>query len=1219
MADDTFKTKFQPLALQYVLLDENNNAKERDIAKQAATIIAENASDPKNTRLAIGEWVKSVDRWVTQGDDVEGNLIMRARALDFLATTLEVLREEDFSLKAAQIGLLVSYFASLFDSSHRAGIAASAKALRCLVDMKHFQPTKADTIIQNICKLGDDFKKQTPATRRQIYELIMKLLKDSTVADALNSQYAGMCGFMIPILDLCRNERDPENLMKWFEILTYFLQNFSPPEEVTTQAFKAFSAYFPIALRASATPSGITADDLKSAVRSCFAAHHRVAGHAIPFLVNKLDQGDAVTVAVKVDILQTLDACLLQYGRPEQNIVPYVDQIWGSLKYEVRNGEVADTIKATLKVITSLSKRLSEEDLRSFVASAWRDLSEDISNQAYTAQAGRLLVAIAGATIQSFSLITAQLLPLLQTTLKSTTSASHLQQLLALLNSVLRLRVHLVDGLNHSSSQNGQDDGADGCLKDELFGDSLFQQIYAPQWHKSLASQPPTEYVSVLKETIEGLAVLVAQKTSNTKSPGRLCSDATCKEVFSWLAKPVIRCPLQGTHLFEAQGDSIDTAITQEIRTVAAEALADAVPHYPSAFEDLLRAFLSSFHVAYKQNPTGQRPTGAPVARELINVSGTLCRIMESPSATATQLYVMQISTINAMLTGLRQSLSSKAEPLFCTSFLMALRQAIGSTIASAARDMEKSRFTDDFYWDFETNVERDDTPWIQWGQDDLTTGLLNRGLEESGQDDANVFRGRVAYCLWVVKQLYRRFTRVVDVDVKEDDAKEVADSISITVHVGIAKDFSDTQGAIWDDRILQHLASMATVVVRFLSKEEQSSLRLFQGAFNMFHDVAGRLTPVKTVFSDLDEHRTAMLSLGVIQAIYPEAIGCEEYCQALDDLCDIVGSPNSPCSPLAKGALDATLTALANRLPIKGNKEASEQRKKCIDMLMAYLNHFVIAKDGTMNKEDEGFAVQIFRSVMHFLAGDVRRFPVPGINPRLLDFVCSDKIFQHCLGRQFARYFELLFTEHDCLAPENHADVKKLSGSWLYHKAAQPYLPLCFPGLTTPDRLTAISRSVAIVGLLKQLGYERYGDDVEEVIRVCLSSLTYFVVGVEIISVLSVLHQVLDANPSALRNHLATLVPKLATVYEMAKNVAEIKERTNNGAPELDATASQAVECRSLALGFLSRLPVSFEAQYLLPLRQGSLRPLQVACGDPSRLIRRIALNARQGWERLA
>jgi DNA repair/transcription protein MET18/MMS19 len=188
----------------------------------------------------------------------------------------------------------------MFSYDHKAGITASAKALRQLYSMKGFKPDMGAKILEDVCKIKEDFRLQTAVTRLEIYELFLNLVQDPAVSSELKHKYGPSCGFVVDLLQLCQSERDPRNLMVWFKILALLTKDFDPSPEVTEEIFKVFSAYFPISLRSSATPIGITADDLKEAVRSCFSAHQRVANLAFPFLIQKLDQGDAVTVAVKV-------------------------------------------------------------------------------------------------------------------------------------------------------------------------------------------------------------------------------------------------------------------------------------------------------------------------------------------------------------------------------------------------------------------------------------------------------------------------------------------------------------------------------------------------------------------------------------------------------------------------------------------------------------------------------------------------------------------------------------------------------------------------------------------------------------------------------------------------------------------------------------------------------------------------------------------------------
>ncbi|KAI8958781.1 Dos2-interacting transcription regulator of RNA-Pol-II-domain-containing protein [Daldinia sp. FL1419] len=1181
--------KFDDLALQYVLADENEQ--EQAISEKAAIGIQESA----NSRIAVGQWVASINRWIQPGDDSndDDNFISRAKALDFLASTLGVLKKRDVHLKPEQVKLLVAFFGSLFSSDHRAGVTASAKALRHLVSMKSFQPTLGNDIITNVCKLGDDFKLQTPVTRLELYELFLSLLQDPAVANDLEYSHGNTCGFMTSLLDLCRNERDPQNLMKWFETLKIFLQNFSPSEDITLEVFKTFSAYFPISLRSTAAPSGITADDLKGAVRSCFAAHYRVAHHAIPYLINKLDQGDAVTVAVKVDILQTLDACLVQYEHPKQSVVPFVDQIWSSLKYEVRNGEIPDTIKATLKVIRSLTSRLDEDELRSFLASAWRDLVEDISSPTYTAQAGRLLVAISGAGFQPFASIVPQAMSHIQTTLRHTQSISHKQELVALLNSILTIRSHLVDTLKDKPNA----DSNQGLLKDELFGDSLFSEVYAPLWEEISGAQV-AEQVGVFKKILEGLAALVGQRSSDSTPSSQLCSPATCEKIFSWLASPSITYPLEGKRFNETNDDT-----NQDIRDSAVSALKEAVPLYPPSFQLLLQQYLSSFKVAYQQQLV---PHELPLEIKL--VAGTLCEISNSNLQQNQSLLTNTISLINVLLEGLLWILSEKAPIRYWTAFICSIHLSIVQSLDSTSKQTlatsqpKLHSITKEWYTQFTRNIDNSGAAKLDSNKSgDLE--LITKVPEGLEVNEIGVHQQLLAYSLSVVEQLYRRFTTV----------QHSSGESNKRLQIRLGEDFKGEHDSnIEQDICLHQLGLLAASVVRALSEDEQQALDLSKDAFILFHSIeaANEDLPLEAIgVSPLDEYRTAPLSMGILQGLFPGVMSAEHHASALGNTCTILTTVPSPCSDTTRAALDIILTILSNKLRLEeenNTKEKLQIQQNLIDALSSIWN------------QDSESSVRVFRSILHFLAGDVARFrSSPDTHNSLLKVVCEKAPLDPTIGRQLARSFEVLVSPKECLEKENHAIRKRLSGEWLYFKAVQPYLKECFPN-SGVDEAVAINRAVMVFAILKHLKYEQYSSDIEQIVRIGIRSLSTFAAGVEMESCLNVLLQVLEKEPNALKEHLSGLISGMIVVYETARKGSKTTGSSGN-TTIVKTKEKERVLCRKFALEFFQKLPSSYESQYLVPHRQQLLRPLSAACGDPVREVRRTALGARKAWEGLA
>lgn len=248
----------------------------------------------------------------------------------------------------------------MFEVDHKAGILASANALSRIVAMKSFQKQGGNDIIKKVCALKDDFPRQVSKTRLAIYELVRLLMTTPEVSSDLQHKHGSSAGFMIDLLQLCRSERDPECLMVWFDILKVFLIEYSPSKEVLDEVYGAFKLYFPIALpRASQT--GITPEDLKLQLRKCFSATHLLSDQTIPFLLGKLDQGDGVTVNVKVNpifIVTILLTHLLILFRltfsklSEHAWMSIVTPINLSLRMRAKSGAVSSTRCAMVRLRT---------------------------------------------------------------------------------------------------------------------------------------------------------------------------------------------------------------------------------------------------------------------------------------------------------------------------------------------------------------------------------------------------------------------------------------------------------------------------------------------------------------------------------------------------------------------------------------------------------------------------------------------------------------------------------------------------------------------------------------------------------------------------------------------------------------------------------------------------------------------------------------------------
>ncbi|KAI1426428.1 Dos2-interacting transcription regulator of RNA-Pol-II-domain-containing protein [Xylaria sp. FL1777] len=1181
--------RFDELALKYVLADKDEQDR---ISEQAAQAI----EDSTNKRVTVGQWAASVHQWLqASGDD---DLISRGKALDFLASTLQVLSRRADTLNADQVKLLVTFFCSLFENDHKAGVTASTKALRQLVLTKHFQPTLSYEILQSVSKLGHDFKLQAPTTRLEIYHLFWSLLE--ILAGAYDSEHwqDDTNGFILDLLDLCRNERDPENLMMWFAILKAFLQDFNPSTDVTSEIFKTFSAYFPISLRSSAIPSTVTTDNLKVALRSCFSAHCRVASLSIPFLVDKLDKVDQ-TVAVKVDILLTLDACLLKYDHPKQSVIPHADQIWGSLKYEVRNGEIQDIIKATLKVLYSLTKRLDEEHAQSFLDNTWRDLKEDISDSKYTAQAGRLLIAIVGASPQSFALLIPRALEHIKKTIKHNTSVIHKRHLMALMSSIVNLRLHLVPDLDFNRSESE----AVVVLSDDLFGDSLFNDLYLPFWREHSLSSSPVEYIGILREAMPGLGALVGQMSSGKVPIRRLCSDSTCETIIGLLAKPVIMCPLDSPRFF----DLVEERVPQDLLDAGEEAVRNAVSLYPPSFRYLLAQYLRSVKTAYQIQP---RPYD--LSLQIRNVSSTLCAVIHSGTLKPEVCWLHEAALINTFLQGLQWMLSERADPKFLVVFIDAIHLTLRRALKQGSIWDTSPKLTKEQFQDLSQIFETYDVPRV----DSNRVGKIEAlEIGETGPK-----RPRSAYCLFVVQQLYRRFTTVSTIFNK---LKVVALSRDL--------DGSNPELVARQDILLNQLGQLAASVVRALSEEEQKALDLDSEAFCLFYAPNGDSTHKSALpwsVSPANDFRTAPLSLGIIQGLWPGAIRTEVHLTALNDLTAPLVTIPMPCSEAARAAMDALICVLSNKFDTKKNSTLMGHRVHTQQPLIMKMHELM---DNRRVTDDTDSKLRIFRSVLHYLAGEIAR-PLTGPDDQnpLLTFIIANGPVDIMMGRVLAQNLGLLVMPRECLSDINHPIRKKLGPGWFYHRYVIPYLDRCLPELGAEER-EATNRAVSIFSILRHLDHNVYASETARIVRIGIRSLSTFKVGIETESLLAVLLHILDKDPDELRGHLAALIQGLIALYGMARNVADAArfelyaggEEGENAyqskTSRISARERDPVATRMYTLQFFQKLTESkYDTHLLLPYRRDLLRPLATACGDSVREIRRTALKARQAWEGL-
>ncbi|GKT63500.1 DNA repair transcription protein [Colletotrichum tofieldiae] len=1165
---------FRKLALEFVLSDDTE--RQAAITQEAASAI-EAAPRPSNP---VARWVESIRPWMPSANDdqmedgedgeASGDVIARSKALSFLAGTLDHLDPE--FLKPDQ-----AFFGSMFKVDHKAGILPAAKALQRTASMKNFQPQKGNDIIQSVCSLSDDFKAQVADTRAAVYELLDHLITNPDVVNDLQYQHGTTSGFITDLLQLCRNERDPRCLMTWFKILKVFLSEYSPAPEVVDEIFGIFSAYFPISLRTSQHPSGITADDLKLALRACFSAHHRVAGKAIPYLLGRLDQPDSVTVNVK---------------------------IWSSLKYEVRNGEIEDTINATLEVIRTISKRLTGDELRDFALAVQRDCLEDLSNPIYTAASGKLLISVHSAKPAAFALMVAPSVTHVKENLRHTKSPEHTKNLLILLNSLLELRQALIGGGVQLSVED-----AEAFKATEPMLAPLHNQTYLPLFRKALEDTAQKEDIAIGQQAIKGLGLMPTM----TEARSELENDA----VFA-LQKALMAYP-QGR----------------------AEVIKDCFR--------LCESYLAS---PERESP----PTVAPVLQERVQRLAFICCYELPRQGDVLSGYT---SYLSAILVILHSVLDSKAHSrlwwILASGIHLAMRLCQSAVEASHPRS-KTNNFDDKRFSLTWFNYVANRYPDLPRFDDSIVSNDGEDAMEideqaKSGRDDVNDLHGEfILVSLFVVRQLYRRATKIISYD---DDA-ELSLALSDDF---ISKDLDDRK---IEDNYLHILSDMATFVIQQMTELEQTRLLLNEEVVTLFrgddeyhhpephtdhrwHNAELRdamlrtwapqasysmTNPPKFPISGFSQGRTVILSLGVLQPFHPTAIQrLVERGTAHQILIAGLLARDHSASPRCRHVVSAILTIISNKYPVEKLDEIltmlqlqmnfvvdEERQSDELEQVTGFLEHEANRIPG--GHPDE-IRAELARPVYAILAGILRRYS--GNSLRQLLATIQQGPGNKKIGHMLGRNLETIFGGLEILKKECYGQIRPLWAQRAYFEMIKPMLAKAWPAGSNSrdDMLIAANYSIAVLAAVKHIHYPIYEDDTEDLIRLILCTIRYLPATKDVAAALNVLQHITENSPKRVQPFLKSVIEACMSIFNKdGTRTGEDSAWMPAGYIPFDHSGLWRSQCRCQVVRIIGLLPVQFEHRHLLDSASQAKRLLAQASGDRVRNVREAALTARAKWD---
>jgi DNA repair/transcription protein MET18/MMS19 len=557
-----------------------------------------------------------------------------------------------------------------------------------------------------------------------------------------------------------------------------------------------------------------------------------------------------------VDVLETLKQCMGKYTHVQKSIAPYVDKIWSSLKYEVRNGEITEAVNGTLDVIRAMTARLDGDELRNFVLTVLRECLEDLGNPTYAAEMGKLLVCAAGAKAAAFVMIVTPAVKTVKENLRHTRSNDHRRDLLALLNSILDVRLLFVG--SRASPVVGDVDGLK-ATDPNLVG--LYDEVYKPNLDTNKA---------VSKKAIEGMGLLMCQPSAVAEGL-LLLPEAALEDITTTL----------GHILTDPANDLADDAMVSMQKSCVA---------WPPALSALLGSSFAHIHTT----PSTEN------AEELMTLLSRLSYVSCSELPKKGNKLEYYVLFLSHLLENMHRSLSNSDGPSQLWIIYPAAVQAAVRYVRDALKgELGADALTAEFpgsisqgSWVAYISSRYPSMPLIDSPRSDGGAG------QTIGEESASLPQvDFLLLSLFVTRQLYRWSTHIVEISETSEGSDETILGLSLSDEV-----LKDGNDGPWRDQYLHFLAALATLVVGQLSKENQARLCLHEDVATLFRgndtwksksspseDISYRAVAFRALSHGFGFEKgdltdippslgsryllPASLSLGVLQPLYPEVV----------------------------------------------------------------------------------------------------------------------------------------------------------------------------------------------------------------------------------------------------------------------------------------------------------------------------------------------------------
>lgn len=546
------------------------------------------------------------------------------------------------------------------------------------------------------------------------------------------------------------------------------------------------------------------------------------------------------------------------YHPIDSTVLPYIAQIWNSLKYEVRNGEAPEAIQETLLVFEAAASRLADHSdltaLKEYVDTIWSDCSEDFyDNPAYTERLGSILVSVARVNLAPFRLVSPRVVGAVKRTILQSKSPAHTKSLLLVLNNLLRARRQVLPPLSPPGPA-------------QTYGDEplrVILDLYFKVLQDNAVPEPSKEQTDISKEACEGLSQIVQQRRisdNGTEYTSEL-DDAAFKEVCATLTYHCLNAFSGHLASPESTRDTVEEAASQALQT--------AVRYYPQGYGRMVSGVLDEITKRSWTSAVTERSFEA-LESSLNRLSFIGCAAVPEDAAPIINFAAFAGSMLRllAVLSGSQASLRA------CTCVLKAILRGIYLSINAARTSSMSATGEEEKAWTLASvdTAIKDILPTFPdiiagaYDQFDPTqlTQLMTKGTTKVGSSLTPFLQLGV----YVVAQLYQHATTVT---------KESAEGLSLELRAFLklpspAHEDHQSQEAFLVASYIDLVASAAATVLQELSVSAQLDLRLHENLLACFHLEATEALQ-KGCWSSHRDEMISGLSWGIARAIRSEIV----------------------------------------------------------------------------------------------------------------------------------------------------------------------------------------------------------------------------------------------------------------------------------------------------------------------------------------------------------